>query len=129
MRSINFKSALISFLFAFSIAFFTTTFSSCKKANDTIGIIIVKDSNGNTVSGATVILHQDGLISPQGNSTNSELRKTSFTDSNGRAEFTYQLEAIFQVNVEKVDGNNTYSGSNIIRLLKEKTVTQIVEIN
>ena len=31
--------------------------------------------------------------------------------------------------VVKVDGNNTYSGSNIIRLLKEKTVTQIVEIN
>mgnify|MGYP000465519534 CR=1 FL=1 len=92
MRSINFKSALISFLIAFSIAFFITTFSSCKKANDTIGIIIVKDSNGNTVSGATVVLHQDGLISPQGNSTNSELRKTSLTDSNGRAEFTYQLE-------------------------------------
>ena len=97
--------------------------------NDTIGIIIVKDSSGNTISGATVVLHQDGLISPQGNSTNSELRKTSLTDSNGRAEFTYQLEAIFQVDVVKVDGNNTYSGSNIIRLLKEKTVTQIVEIN
>lgn len=125
MRSINFKSALISFLIAFSI----TTFSSCKKVNDTIGIIIVKDSSGNTISGATVVLHQDGLISPQGNSTNSELRKTSLTDSNGRAEFTYQLEAIFQVDVVKVDGNITYSGSNIIRLLKEKTVTQIVEIN
>ena len=45
----------------------STTFIACEKAKDTIGIIIVKDSNGNTVSGATVVLHQDGVISPQGN--------------------------------------------------------------
>jgi hypothetical protein len=107
----------------------STTFIACEKANDTIGIIIVKDSNGNTVSGATVVLHQDGVISPQGNSSNPELRKTDVTDANGRAEFTYELEAIFQVDVEKIDGNNIYNGSNIIRLLKEKTVTQVVEIN
>ena len=107
----------------------STTFIACEKAKDTIGIIIVKDSNGNTVSGATVVLHQDGVISPQGNSSNPELRKTDVTDANGRAEFTYELEAIFQVDVEKIDGNNIYNGSNIIRLLKEKTVTQVVEIN
>jgi hypothetical protein len=107
----------------------STTFIACEKAKDTIGIIIVKDSNGNTVSGATVVLHQDGAISPQGNSSNPELRKIDVTDANGRAEFTYELEAIFQVDVEKIDGNNIYNGSNIIRLLKEKTVTQVVEIN
>ena len=107
----------------------STTFIACEKAQDTIGIIIVKDSNGNTVSGATVVLHQDGAISPQGNSSNPELRKIDVTDANGRAEFTYELEAIFQVDVEKIDGNNIYNGSNIIRLLKEKTVTQVVEIN
>ena len=107
----------------------STTFIACEKAKDTIGIIIVKDSNGNTVSGATVVLHQDGVISPQGSSSNPELRKTDVTDANGRAEFTYELEAIFQVDVEKIDGNNIYNGSNIIRLLKEKTVTQVVEIN
>jgi hypothetical protein len=125
MQNINFKSALISFL----IAFFIISFSSCEKAKDTIGVIIVKDSNGNTVSQATVVLHQDGLISQQGSATNPDLRKTDKTDANGRAEFTYDLEAIFQVDVEKIDGNNTYSGSNIIRLLKEKTVTKVVEIN
>jgi hypothetical protein len=107
----------------------STTFIACEKAKDTIGIIIVKDSNGNTVSGATVVLHQDGAISPQGNSSNPELRKIDVTDANGRAEFTYELEAIFQVDVEKIDGNNIYNGFNIIRLLKEKTVTQVVEIN
>ena len=105
-------------------------FISCQEAKDTIGVIIVKDSNGNTVSGATVVLHQDDAISQQtGNSTNPELRKTNITDENGRAEFTYELEAIFQVDAEKIDGNNIYSGSNMIRLLREKTVTQVVEIN
>ncbi len=105
------------------------SFVSCEKAKDTIGVVIVKDSEGNTVSGATVVLHQDGLISQQGAPTLSELRKTDVTDANGRAEFTYALEAIFQVDVEKIDGNSVYTGSNIIRLLKEKTVIQVVEIN
>ncbi len=106
-----------------------TTFVSCEKDKKTIGIIIVKDSNSNTVPGATVTLHQDGAISPQGNSTNPSLRKTDVTDANGRAEFTYELEAIFQVDAEKIDGNNIYTGSNSIRLLREKTVTTVVEIN
>ena len=108
---------------------FLISFVSCEKAKDTIGVIVVKDSEGNTVPGATVVLHQDGLISQQGSATLTELRKTDVTDANGRAEFTYALEAIFQVDVEKIDGNNVYTGSNIIRLLKEKTVTQVVEIN
>ena len=120
-----FKTVILG---AFSLVI-STTFTSCQKAKDTIGVIIVKDSSGNTVSGATVVLHQDGAISQQGNSTNPDLRKTDKTDANGRAEFTYEMEAIFQVDVEKIDGNNIYSGSNIIRLLKEKTVTQVVEIN
>ena len=51
------------------------------------------------------------------------------TDANGRAEFTYDLEAIFQVDVEKIDGNDIYTGSSVIRLLKEKTVNLVVEIN
>ena len=107
----------------------STTFTSCQKAKDTIGIIIVKDINGNTVAGAKVILHQDGAISPQGEAPLASLRKKDITDVNGRAEFTYDLEAILQVDVEKQDGNNIYTGNNVIRLLKEKTVTQVVEIN
>ena len=107
----------------------STTFTSCQKAKDTIGIIIVKDINGNTVAGAKVILHQDGAISPQGEAPLASLRKKDITDVNGRAEFTYDLEAILQVDVEKQDGNSTYTGNNVIRLLKEKTVTQVVEIN
>ena len=106
-----------------------TSITSCKKAKDTIGVIIVKDANGLTVPGAYVVLHQDSQISPQGNNTNSDLKKTDYTDVNGRAEFTYELEAILNVEVQKTDGNNVYTGSNIIRLLKQKTVTKVVEIN
>ena len=106
------------------------TFNSCQKAKDTIGVVIVKDSDGNTVSGATVVLHLDSLSeNQQGNFYNAALRKTNITDASGRAEFTYELEAIFQVSVEKTQGNNTYTGSNVIRLLKDKTVTQEVRIN
>ena len=120
-----FKTILLG-LFALVVS---TIFHSCQKAKDTIGIIIVKDFNGNTISGATVVLHQDGAISQQGSTTNPDLVKTDMTDENGRAEFTYDLEAIFQVDVEKIDENNIYTGSNIIRLLKSKTVSLVVEIN
>ena len=125
MQKIIFKTTILLFLFVF----ITSTISSCEKVKDTIGVIIVKDSNGSTVSGATVVLHQDGAVSQQGSAANSEIRKTNITDANGRAEFTYELEAILQVDVEKVEGNNVYTGTNIIRLLKEKTVTQVVEVN
>ena len=120
-----FKILILSIFFLFT----ATIFNSCQEAKDTIGIIIVKDANGNTISGATVVLHQDNAISQQGSTANSNLRKTNITDENGRAEFTYKLEAIFQVDVEKIDGNNIFIGTNMIRLLKEKTVTQVVEIN
>ena len=120
-----FKALILGFV----LLAITITLNSCQKAKDTIGIVIVKNSNGNTVAGATVTLHQDGAISQQGNDTNPNLRKTNITDMNGRAEFTYELEAIFKVEVEKIDGNNIYTGSNVIRLLKEKTVTQVIEIN
>ena len=122
------------------LAFFTliilTTIASCQKAKDTIGVIIVQDFSGNTVSGATVSLHQDSARGPLGQTPNQDpeklpnlIRQTDITDANGRAEFTYTLEAILQVDVEKIDGNDTLTGSNIIRMIKEKTVTQVVEIN
>jgi len=105
-----------------------SSLSSCQKNKDTIGVIIVKDTNGNTVPGATVVLHQDGMISPQGQITSPDVRKSDITDASGKAEFTYELEMILNVEVVKVDGNDTYTGSNVIRLLKEKTVTKVVEI-
>ena len=126
MLNKNFKPVILTTLILFTVF----GIGSCQKAKDTIGVVVVKDSNGNLISGATVILHLDSLAeNQQGNFYNSNLRKTDITDASGRAEFTYDLEAIFQVSVQKTQGNNTLAGSNVIRLLKEKTVTQEVRIN
>lgn len=126
MLNKNFKPVILITLILFTVF----GISSCQKAKDTIGVVVVKDSNGNLISGATVVLHLDSLAeNQQGNFYNSNLRKTDITDASGRAEFTYDLEAIFQVSVQKTQGNNTLTGSSVIRLLKEKTVTQEVRIN
>ena len=106
-------------------------FMSCEKNKDTIAVIIIENTEGNSVPGATVVLHQDGAISPStGKPTDSSLRKTDITDSNGRAEFTYKLPAILRIDVTKIDGNDTLTNNlNNIVLLKEKTVTKIITIN
>tara|TARA_A100001035_G_scaffold233241_1_gene195858 strand:- start:595 stop:969 length:375 start_codon:yes stop_codon:yes gene_type:complete len=118
------KSIILSVALVFFLPFY-----SCKKTKETIGIVIVKDINGQLISGATVTLHQDGQISPQGNLTDPSVRRTETTDSNGRAQFIYDLEAVLNISVTKIDGNDQLSGTGIIRLLREKTVTQQVEIN
>ena len=103
--------------------------TSCQKEKETIGIIIVKDSDGNLVSNAEVTLSPDQDISSGGDYPDPDLTKTNETDANGEAQFTYELEAILNVEVIKESGNSTYTGVNIIRLLKEKTITKVVEIN
>ena len=67
-------------LFSFAIMVF---FPSCEKNKETIGVIIVKDSFGNPVAGATVVLHLDSLsVNSQGNLYNTEeLKKTKMSVS------------------------------------------------
>ena len=120
-----FKSGLIG-IFALVM---TITFTSCEKEKETIGIIIVKDSNSAVVANADVTLFPDPVLSAGGLSPDPLLTKTNKTDANGHAEFTYELEAILNIEVTKVDGNTTYTGANIVRLLKGDIVTKVVEIN
>ena len=98
---------------------------SCAKEKDTIGIVKVVNVNGNPISGATVVLNQQN--GAPGTDPIDNLRQEKTTDNTGKAEFTYTYEAILDVTVSKVDGNDTYTGSNVIRLLRGKTVTQVVE--
>ena len=105
------------------------TFTACEKEKDTVGVIIVKDMNNNTIKAASVTLHQDGQISDQGEHTNPALHRTEKTDVNGRAEFIYVLEAVLDIEVVKYDGNDTLTGSNVIVLQRGKIVTKVVEIN
>ena len=46
-------------------------------------------------------------------------QKTATTDATGRLS-AYKYEPILDVNVNKTSGNDTYSGSGVIRLLREK---------
>ena len=111
----------------FAFLFITSIFSSCTKEKDTIGIIKVVSSNGNAVEGATVVLDQNN--GQPGNEDIDKLRQEGLTDANGRAEFTYTYEAILDVEVDYENGNTTYEGNGVIRLLRGKTETETIEIN
>ena len=122
MQNKIFKSFFIVVFF-----FFATSLSSCKKPEDTKVIITVKDVNGDPVEGATVRLHQDGLISPSGQY--SEVSDEQNTDNSGKTEHVFEYEAILNIEVSKWVGNNELTGNNVIRLLKHKTVSKTIEID
>ena len=114
----------------FFLFFLTGLIVSCTQEDkETKAIIIVKDFQNNTISEAFVRLHQEGQISDQGEHTNPNLDRTEQTDQNGRAQFTYDLEAILDVEVVKYSGNDTLEGKGIVRLLQGKTVSETIEIN
>ena len=112
-----------SILFAFLLV--STVFTSCTKEKDTIGIIKVVNSNGQPMSGVTIVLDQQNT--EPGTDPILNLRQTKETDASGRAEFIYRYEAILDVSVNKTDGNDTYQGSGVIRLLRGKTEQITVE--
>ncbi|MBT3611508.1 MAG: hypothetical protein HN522_01015 [Flavobacteriales bacterium] len=121
-----FKTILLG-VFALAI---TTSFISCKKENATIAVIIVKDTNGNLVSGTQVELYPNQNINPvSGELPNSDLNKINTTDANGRTQFNYDLESILNIKATITIGNDNYEGVNIIRLLRGKTTTKVVEIS
>ena len=124
------KSVLLG-LFSCLVA---VCFSSCSKEKETIGVIIVKSSS-NTVEGASVRLHQDGQQNPQGEGVLPGLAQEGETDESGRIQFNYDMEAVLNVDVVKYptgnpeDGNDTLTGSDVIRLLRGKVVTKTININ
>jgi hypothetical protein len=104
-----------------TLFFLVLTFSSCKKDGDTKGVVIVNDSIGNVVEGATVTLWQDTTVNPT-TGTHSNVRVSNTTDSEGRVEFTFALEAYLNITAVKL--NKTAKG--FIRLKEHETVTQTV---
>ena len=117
-----FKSFLIVALSVFAL-----TFNSCKKPDDTKAIITVIDINGAVVKDAKVRLHQDGQVSQSGQY--SEITNEQWTDDNGQTEHVFEHEAILNVDVNIWIGTNELTGSNVIRLLKNKTVSKTIEID
>ena len=108
----------------------TTTFTSCKKEKDTIAVIIVKDTNGNVVSGALVELYPNQSINPvSGELPNSDLNKVNTTDADGRVQFNYDLESILNIKATITIGNDDYEKLDVIRLLKGESTTKVVKIS
>ena len=107
----------------------STTITSCKKENDTIARIIVKNTNNQVVPNATVTLYPESTISPNGSTPDPSLTKTNTTDSNGKVEFTYELESVLTIEATILIGNDYFQGKNVINLLRGKTATKVVEIS
>ena len=109
----------------FILLLVSTVFTSCTKEKDTIGIIKVVSSSGQSMSGVTVVLDQQNT--EPGTDPITDLRQTKTTDASGKAEFFYKYEAILDASVSKTSGNDTYQGSGVIRLLRGKTEQITVE--
>ena len=103
--------------------------SACQKDEATRAIIIVKDSNGVRLNAANVWIYPDASQIPSNLDLVDEMSQLGITDSDGSKEFEFPNEAILKVEAAKQSGNDYLSGENVIRLLKGKTVTKIVEIN
>ena len=119
------KTILLGF---FSLVI-TTTLTSCSKEEDTIARIIVQNNEGVVVSEARVTLYPSATFSDQGSIPSPSLTKTNITDSNGKAEFTYELESVLNIEVTILIGNDNFQGKNSINLLRGKTTTKVVEIS
>jgi len=131
MGNINFKSVLISFLIAFSFAFFLT---SCQEESATKAIITINKIDGAAAhdplslkGGCKVVLSQQGLINPAGNESN--VYEEGYTDTDGVVEFSFVNEAILNIEVEYFTGNDTLTAESIIKLVKEELVRKTVIIN
>jgi len=123
------KSSFIIFTSFFSLALMILN-SCTKESNPTVGVVIVVDQQKTPISNARVTLSiSDDLVSNQGATPIGELNRTEYTDVQGRVEFTYDLEAIFDITVQKLSGNDTLIGQNMIALVRGETITKQVTVN
>ncbi len=106
------------------------TMVSCRKKEETIAKIIVKDASNNPVAGARVIVYGQSTTNQ---ASSVVLYDTTITNSAGEAIFNfdevYQLGqagvAVLNIDASK-DGN---TGQGIIKVEQETTTTEVVYIN
>lgn len=106
------------------------TMVSCRKKEETIAKIIVRDASNNPVSGARVIVYGQSTTNQ---ASSVVLYDTTITNSAGEAIFNfdevYQLGqagvAVLNIDASK-DGN---TGQGIIKVEQETTTTEVVYIN
>lgn len=121
------KSRILAFGVLFLVLGMITV--SCRKKEETVAKILVRDSGNNSVSGARVVVY--GQSTTNQNSS-VVLYDTTTTNSSGEAIFNfddvYQLGqagvAVLNIDAEK-DG---MSGQGIIKVEQETTTTETVFI-
>ena len=102
------------------------TFISCGEDPITKGVITVKDNEGNTVSGATVVLSQKEITGV----TQTNVVSTLVSDLNGQTEHILELEAIMNITAFTLSPSNdtVLLGQNVIAFVYGKTIYKDVEI-
>lgn len=98
-------------------------FTSCKKSGPAEAVVTVVDSTGKRISGALVVLRQDSVTNPT-NNVQASVNQKQMSDAAGQAFFTFQLEAV--LNVEATKG--TQSARDYIRLEQSKQVSKTIII-
>ena len=73
------------------------------------------------------MLSQQGLINSAGNESNVYAK--DYTSSNGEVEFEFVNEAILNIDVEYIEGNDTSTAESVIKLIKEELVRKTVIVN
>ena len=118
------------FLFSCLVIFSLTTIVGCRKKEDTIAVVIVKNNANQTISGASVLLKAQGTTS-EPNSINTDVYPMSgTTNAEGRATFdfndVYQLgqAGVAVLSIEVVAGSET--GQGVIKVEQEQTTEEIV---
>ena len=107
-----------------------TTIVGCRKKEDTIALVLVKNDANEVVSGATVKLKAEGTTT-EPNSINTDIfPMSSITNSEGKATFNfnevYQLgqAGVAVLTIEVVAGSAT--GQGVIKVEQEETTTETV---
>jgi len=113
--------ARASFILLLAGGIASTFFISCKKDGETKAVVTVKDAAGNPADGAVITLWQDTSVN-QTNGTQANVRVEKTADENGKAEFTFALEAY--LNITAVKDTNVAKG--FVRLKEHETVNATV---
>lgn len=114
------RALLLITSFVLAVGLSTT---SCKKEGPAEAVVIVTDTLGKKITGATVVLRQDSVTNPV-NGVQASVNQTQITDGSGQAYFSFDLESVLILEAEK----GALSGRDFIRLEQSKKVTKTLII-
>lgn len=110
-----------------------TTIVGCRKKEDTIAVVIVKNDANEAVAGATVKLKAEGTQTEPASINTDIFPMTATSNSSGQATFNfnevYQLgqAGVAVLSIEVVSGSAT--GVGVIKIEQEETTEEIVFIH